>query len=117
MSAHLLVPQERDRIRGRRVFALGGAGVLITVISVVVANAVGGGAAERVSSNARAGTRPLPATVGTVEQSLVRETARGVTQRTEQTAALERWGWVDRDAGVATIPIDRAIDVVVERSR
>lgn len=37
--------------------------------------------------------------------------------RREQEAKLESYGWVDRERGVARIPIERAIDLYVERHR
>jgi hypothetical protein len=33
--------------------------------------------------------------------------------RAEETRLLERYRWVDREAGIAAIPIDRAIEVLV----
>ena len=117
MSAEVLVPQERDRLRTRLVVGVGAAGIVATVVAIVIANWVGGGAAGRATENAREATRPLPTTVGTVEQTLVHSTERGVSLRVEQRAALEKWGWADRDAGLATIPIDRAMDLVVDRAR
>lgn len=35
--------------------------------------------------------------------------------RQRELEVLDGYGWVDRDAGVARIPIDRAIDLYVER--
>ena len=35
--------------------------------------------------------------------------------RTEAEAALASYGWVDRDAGVAHIPIERAMEILAER--
>jgi len=35
--------------------------------------------------------------------------------RAENQKALTGYGWVDKDAGVAHIPVDRAIDLVLER--
>jgi len=37
--------------------------------------------------------------------------------RDAQRRELAGWGWVDRDAGIARIPIDRAMDLVVKESR
>ena len=37
------------------------------------------------------------------------------TQRAEEDSRLSTYGWVDRDAGVGRIPIDRAIDLILER--
>ena len=35
--------------------------------------------------------------------------------RAAEEAALQSYGWVDRDAAIARIPVDRAIDIVAER--
>lgn len=36
------------------------------------------------------------------------------SQRVADRARLEGWGWVDREAGVAHVPIERAIEAVAE---
>ncbi len=35
--------------------------------------------------------------------------------RTKEDAVLATWGWVDRTKGIAEIPVDRAIEIAVER--
>ena len=35
--------------------------------------------------------------------------------RAEEDAQLHNYGWVDRQTGIATIPIDRAMDLLVQR--
>jgi hypothetical protein len=35
--------------------------------------------------------------------------------RSEEDALLESYGWIDRDGGVVRIPIDRAMDLLLER--
>lgn len=35
--------------------------------------------------------------------------------RTNEDSALNSYGWVDREAGIVHIPIDKAIDLVAER--
>jgi hypothetical protein len=35
--------------------------------------------------------------------------------RAEEDAVLQSYGWVDRNAGVARMPIERAMDLLVER--
>lgn len=37
--------------------------------------------------------------------------------REHEEAVLSSYGWVDRDRGVARIPIERAMDLLVERER
>ena len=35
----------------------------------------------------------------------------------QQQALLSSYGWIDREAGIVAIPIDRAMEIVVEESR
>jgi len=37
--------------------------------------------------------------------------------RAREDAELERWGWADREAGRARVPIARAMELLVERER
>lgn len=114
MSEHeeSFVPlQEHDRVAR-------GSIVKIAILSVVIMAASLVAAWELLETGRRRDlaehqpTRPAPTTIGTVEQTLVLEGRRGTKLRAEQRASLDRWGWVDRDAGVARIPIDRAMDLV-----
>jgi hypothetical protein len=34
---------------------------------------------------------------------------------TQETARLQSYGWVDKDAGIVRIPVDRAIELTAER--
>jgi hypothetical protein len=54
--------------------------------------------------------------VGPIEQTLAEGARFGLDLRARQRRELDRWGWVDRRAGVATIPIARAMDVVVREN-
>jgi hypothetical protein len=115
MSSELRVPQEADAIGGRRVTMVGVTAVIIIVASIAISGALGG-CPQRPAVSAP--TPPhAPPQIGILEQSLVRRTERGFALRAAQRAELESYGWVDRDAGIAQIPIDRAIDLVVEGRR
>jgi hypothetical protein len=71
-----------------------------------------------VTGRLRPDTRPQPAAaqIAGVEQTPVSETRAGLDLEGVQRQRLDRWGWADRDAGLATIPIDRAIDHVVREA-
>jgi hypothetical protein len=58
-----------------------------------------------------------PAQLFGIEQTLIDHSERGLSLQRRQRARLESYGWVDRDAGVAHVPIERAIDLCVERGR
>jgi hypothetical protein len=56
-------------------------------------------------------TAPPP---GLVEFSPIWDSERGVLLEAQQRKLLDRAEWVDRDAGIARIPIERAMDLVVD---
>ena len=86
----------------------------ILVVTMVTVAVFGAGIA--VSGAVVAGHEPtsVPPPHDTVEHGLVWAAAPGLER---DAAAPSRFGWVDRDAGVATLPIDRAIDVTLEQRR
>lgn len=108
MSEDFTPRQEQDVLPRRRILAIAGASIAITLVSLFVARALLGGG-SRTGANEPAGA---PQTIGTVEQTLVNASRRGLDLRAAQEKELQRYGWVDRDAGIATIPIDRAMDLV-----
>jgi hypothetical protein len=54
------------------------------------------------------------AQIGIVEQTLVRNTRRGLDANDAERRNLTRWGWADRAHGVARIPIDSAMDLAAD---
>lgn len=112
MTRPIRVVQEPDRV------PLRGALLLVSVAVLVSAGAVGvsvllAGARSR---GARVSLPPAAAT-SIPEQSLIERTERGAALRDAQREQLEKYEWVDRDAGMVSIPIERAIDLTAERAR
>ena len=58
-----------------------------------------------------------PEAIGLIEQTLIEHEERGLSQRRGEEARLHAYGWVDRQRGVAHIPIERAMAWVVEDNR
>jgi hypothetical protein len=111
MSARFVVRQEPDALAKRKLLAT-------TMVSIVAF-----GTAVAVSAwllgDFRAGrdTGPsapavAPSTIGTAEQGLFLGPPRGLDLQSERRGLLEQWSWIDRDAGLARIPIERAMDLV-----
>jgi hypothetical protein len=64
--------------------------------------------------------QPPPAAgseIARIEQAPILGPARGLDLRDREREELSRYRWVDRDAGLAAIPIERAMDLVEQRSR
>ncbi len=113
------VEQEADRVPGRRLARIGIAGVVITMIAIVIGAAllgrdqgrIGGGPAELAGHPGAV----APPTIGMIEQTLLDDPPRGVDKRAAQEERLKGYGWVDRANGVAHIPIGRAIDLMIDQ--
>jgi len=68
------------------------------------------------------GPDPMPLQIGQVEIGIVDQVPFDVTRtlqayRDDRIQRLETWGWVDRKAGTVHMPIDRAIELVVQEHR
>lgn len=103
--------QSPDRLADRKIAAVTVGSIAITTIALVVAWVLleQWAPPERHEGGA---PPPAPSTIATLEQSLILHTERGEELHQRQRASLTRLGWVDRDAGIARIPVERAIDVL-----
>ncbi len=114
MSAGFEVRQAEDRVQSGRAIAVGIAGVIITVLALFIAHWL----APEATARPHLSRVPLaPREIGILEQPLFDLSARGNDVRREQQRTLGSYGWIDRDAGIARIPIDRAIDLYLEKAR
>jgi threonine/homoserine efflux transporter RhtA len=111
MSSRFIVRQEPDSLAKRRLLA--------TTIGSFVAFGAAVAVSAWILAGARAGrdTGPAapsaaPPAIGMAEQGLILAAPRGLDEQRAHRASLEHWGWIDRDAGVARIPIERAMDLV-----
>jgi hypothetical protein len=113
MTHDFRVAQEPDVVRVRRIKAIGGAGVVITLASLVIAGVLLG-ESGRGREHGTAAPTVAPPQLGILEQTLVTTTRRGIDLNNAQREALGGYAWVDRDAGIARIPIERAMDLAAE---
>jgi hypothetical protein len=95
--------REPEGLRTRRIWLVGAA---IVAISLALTGVAWLEVEVPVRSPAASSSSPL-------EHGLIEHATGGADSRAAAALELERYGWVDRTAGVARIPIDRAIDAVV----
>jgi hypothetical protein len=55
--------------------------------------------------------------IGIVEQQIFEVAVRGARDRAQKRQRLESYGWVDRDARIVHVPIERAMDLVAQGVR
>lgn len=114
--AHGGVRSEEDRISTPTILVVGVASLVLFIVS---------GLAVSAYFHVRQGERPaLPippeigqSKIGMVEQQLFERAVRGQRDRAVRLERLGSYGWVDRGAGVAHIPIDRAMELVAKGVR
>jgi hypothetical protein len=117
--AGFAVHQEADDVASRSVVRVAVASVAIGATGVFFAGLIVAATAGALQPDVSGpgGPRPPAPEISGIEQTSIRDTKMGIDMRDAQRRQLEGWGWADRDAGVATIPIERAIDLIVEARR
>ena len=113
------VRQEDDVVASRSVVKVTVVGLLTGALGVLCAGVilVASTGSLKPSLAGPKGQQPAESQISQVEQTPIGDARRGLDLREAQERELERWGWVDRQAGRATIPIETAIDVLVEEPR
>jgi len=117
-DAHAAPLPEPERVSGVTVLIVIVIGIGIGALSVLFsAWLLGAGrAAAGPSAEARRGNVVVAARAnGRLEQTLIEDSASGWGERERKLDELTHYEWIDRESGVCAIPIDRAIDLVVER--
>ncbi|MBN9167119.1 MAG: hypothetical protein BGO98_38225 [Myxococcales bacterium 68-20] len=106
------VRQDPDTINRRGIALVTIASIVIMALALVAAWALLEHS-QRGREVERAVPSAAPRTIGMLEQAPILGTGRGLDLRARQEADLHRFGWVDRDAGIARIPIEDAVDLLV----
>lgn len=112
-----VLPQEPESISRKRVLLVAAATAIIFAIGIAWAAHI-----TRTGLGALSDTGPDPRHVaigrpeiGIVEQAMYGRAESAQTRRARDRATLDGYGWVDRPHGVIRIPIDRAMELVIEQ--
>jgi hypothetical protein len=110
------VRQEEDRVHSPSLIRVAVVSLVVGAVGVLVAGLVlhATTGALRLDLAGREGPRAVPRSIAHVEQTPIWTARVGLDLREAQRRELGTWGWTDRSAGVARIPIDRAIDIVAK---
>ncbi len=112
------VRQEDDAVAGGRLarmgvvaLVVGAIGVFLGGVDVVVAT----GTIQPSAAGPR-GPLPAPTAIARIAQTPIWDARQGLDLEKRQRAELERFGWENKAGGMAQIPIETAIDLVVKES-
>ena len=112
-------PAEEDVIPSGKIVLVGVAALVIFFLGSLAAG-LGMRMVQREANPD--GPAPVPsqagqAKIGIVEQRLFANSNQGVAWREQARRQLESTGWVDRQKGIAHIPIERAMELVEKGAR
>lgn len=118
-TAQLPGDLEDKNLPYRKIVGVGIASVVIFCLSIVWSTTLLHGVQREMQP---AGPPPLPPgvnqyEVGIVNQRMFSLDQRAAQKRLQQMERLNTYGWLDRQAGVVHIPIDVAMDMVVEEQK
>jgi hypothetical protein len=104
-------PPDHGKLPGKRIALVAGGWLLLVVLSVLATRFWQG--RSRPSSRAEP-----PSAMGRAEISIVNQRPFALEDqapklRGAQQSRLDGYGWVDRDAGVIHVPVERAMDAVL----
>ena len=107
---------EEDRVSSGKVIAVGIASLVVFFFASLAA-----GSYLRLRQGEHP-TAPVPPEIGKskiamVEQEMFDVAVRGKRDRARRLERLRSYGWVDREAGVVHMPIERAMDLVAKGVR
>jgi hypothetical protein len=103
----------------RKIVAVGLGSVVIFAVSIFWSTSLLRGAEKEMQP---AGPAPLPPgvnqyEVGIVNQRMFSLDQRAAQKRLQQMNRLNTYGWLDRQAGVVHIPVDVAMDMLVQEQK
>lgn len=107
------VVQERDELPGNRLTAIGVSVLIVSAMFSLVAWGV-----LRCNATPQPPDRDQipPDEVNQIELTLFRDLPDYGADRRIRQAWLETYGWVERERGIIHIPIERAIELYLERN-
>ncbi len=120
-TEHMSPPaaQAEEGIHWGGVLGVGAGSLIIFAISVLIVFKM---MHAREKTLQPLGPDPMPMQMGQKEIGIVDQVPFDVTRvlqqyRDDKLARLQSWGWVDRKAGTVHMPIDKAMDLVVQEHR
>ncbi|HTO97586.1 MAG TPA: hypothetical protein VMK66_11125 [Myxococcales bacterium] len=117
--AHAPGELEDKNLPYRQIIAVGVGTIIVFALSIIWSTTILRASEKEMHP---AGPPPLPPgvnqyEVGIVNQRMFSLDQRAAQKRLQQMDRLNRYGWIDRQAGVAHIPIDVAMEMMVQEPR
>lgn len=114
------VLQEHDRVATRKIVSVVAVALITGALAVIVAALLlqaGAGSIRIDTVQPGHAQRPATVHIGQIKQTMIDYKAWGRELNARQHKELSTYRWIDKQNGLAQIPIDDAMDIVVQRAR
>lgn len=105
--------QERDRLPGRLLSAIGIAWIVLTILAVAWAVDLDRIRQQALGTPPATRTLVAPVEIGVVDQTQIRTTHLAEQHRARGQEQLRRWGWVDPANGRLHMPAEAAMRILL----
>jgi len=111
-----IIVQERDRIPSKKAIIVGVGSIVIFTIGVILSTWMLNARTQRLLPH---GPGPLPALAGQPKIGIVNQTLFETPSdfQDRQRRRLDSYGWVDRARGQVHIPVERAMQMMIQESK
>lgn len=108
------VIQEDDAVAARTIGVVLTTAVGVTVLAVSVAAWTLSATRSGLPWHEQVSAKVAPRQIARIHQTPIERDRHGWELREQQRRELEKYRWIDHDGGIAQIPIDRAIEIVID---
>ncbi len=106
--------QEEDAVASRKVSAVLVMGVVVAALAVAAAWWILAATRTGLSWHEETSVPVAPRQIARILQTPIERDRHGLELRERQRRSLEEYRWIDRERGIAQIPIDRAMQIIVD---
>lgn len=110
------VVQEPDVVARRRITLILAVTIVIAIVSTACAGMILGARRRALAFHEPASPAVAPPQIAGIHQTPIVLDRHGFWLREQQRRALEAYRFVDRQRGIAQIPIERAMQIVVDQA-
>jgi len=108
------VAQEDDAVASRKVSAILMTAIVVMIAAVAIAGWILSSTMSRLPTHPQASAPVASSQIAGIHQTPIERDRHGWTLHDQQRRSLDEYRWVNREREIAQIPIDRAMQMIVD---
>jgi hypothetical protein len=108
------VVQEDDAVASRKVTAVMSTAIVVGIASTAISGWFAAEINGRLQVHPPHDSGVAPRQIAAIHQTMIERDRHGLELREQQRRSLDSYRWIDREHGIAQIPIDRAMQMIID---